>query len=247
MRQCMSIWKHLGEVHVSTNCIAILPAHESNHVFFHRSRVAQRRSPREFHSQIQIVLQKFFFVFSSYTAIIARITQSANEWINWQVEWVVSLFLLFLFPASLMTEYLDQQVKPSRYAIIRWFGFDQFEPERAFTSYWVSSKTFFIIRFIIALYSTIVFWAHFGIAASASAANIFFSYFTTLTFVGLHSYLVVSLSVERARQLHVVDFQMSCRLPVYTTFATYGIRMSISCWISHLYWTTCSCTSMPLL
>ncbi|KAF1806383.1 hypothetical protein V8B55DRAFT_1456379 [Mucor lusitanicus] len=91
-----------------------------------------------------------------------------------------------------MTEYLDQQVKPSRYAIIRWFGFDQFEPERAFTSYWVSSKTFFIIRFIIALYSTIVFWAHFGIAASASAANIFFSYFTTLTFVGLHSYLVTA-------------------------------------------------------
>lgn len=97
-----------------------------------------------------------------------------------------------------MTKYLDQPVKPSKYAIIRWFGFDQFVPERAVTSYWVSSKTFFIVRFIVTLYSTVVFWTYLGLLASFADVKGFFSAFTTLTFIGLHAYLVVSHRFEHA-------------------------------------------------
>jgi hypothetical protein len=88
--------------------------------------------------------------------------------------------------------YQDERLPPSNYAVIRWFGFDQFVPERAVTSYWVSSKTFFIVRFILALYSGIVFWTYLGLLAAYSPKfDGFFAAFTTLTFIGLHAYLVV--------------------------------------------------------
>jgi hypothetical protein len=83
--------------------------------------------------------------------------------------------------------YQDQKVEPSRFAILRWFGFDQFVPERIVTSHWVSTKTFFAIRFIVALYSTVVLWTDIGVTNSGK----FFQFFTTLTFVGLHAYLIV--------------------------------------------------------
>lgn len=92
-----------------------------------------------------------------------------------------------------MIKYQDQKVKPSKYALIRWFGFDQFVPERAVTSYWISSKAFFVIRFLLALYSTVVFWTYLGLLASFADVRGFFSAFTTLTFIGLHAYLIVSL------------------------------------------------------
>ena len=84
--------------------------------------------------------------------------------------------------------YQDEKVASSNNAIIRWFGFDQFVPETAVTSHWVSSKMFFAIRFILALYTTIVLWVDIGVTNSGR----FFAYFTTLTFIGLHAYLIVS-------------------------------------------------------
>ncbi|KAI8970081.1 hypothetical protein BDF20DRAFT_915945 [Mycotypha africana] len=89
-----------------------------------------------------------------------------------------------------MSNYQDEPLKPSRYAFIRWFGFDQFIPEQAVTSYWVSAKVFFTIRFVCALYSTIVFWTSLGNSISNGEGQKFFTAFTNLTFVGLHSYLV---------------------------------------------------------
>ncbi|KAI9265940.1 hypothetical protein BY458DRAFT_556596 [Sporodiniella umbellata] len=84
----------------------------------------------------------------------------------------------------------DQKLPPSDYAIIRWFRVDQFAPEEAVTSYWVSSKAFFFVRFTLALYSTVVLWTDIGL--EAHALNHFFDKFTTMTFIGLHAYLITS-------------------------------------------------------
>ena len=91
--------------------------------------------------------------------------------------------------------YLDEPLKPSRYAVIRWFGFDKFIPEAAVTSHWVSSEVFLGIRTTITLYSTIVLWANIGTNAQYGEFNHFFAFFTNLTFIGLHAYLVVSLNI----------------------------------------------------
>lgn len=90
-------------------------------------------------------------------------------------------------------KYEDKKVSPSRFACVGWFGFDQFVPERAVTAHWVSTRTFFVIRFVLALYSTIVFWNYMAVEISWGAGPTIFQAFTTLTFVGLHSYLVVGL------------------------------------------------------
>ncbi|KAI8093007.1 uncharacterized protein BX664DRAFT_328711 [Halteromyces radiatus] len=92
-----------------------------------------------------------------------------------------------------MNQYTDVRLNRSRYEFFRWFGFDQFEPERAVTSYWVSSKVFLGIRILTVLYSTIIMWASVAGSAIAHTFNIYFGYFTTLTFVGLHAYLVTSV------------------------------------------------------
>lgn len=85
-----------------------------------------------------------------------------------------------------------ESLQPSKYSIIRWFGFDQFIPEQAFNSHWMSSKNFFILRMILTLYSTITFWAYLVVMIDLGRFSGFFAAFTTLTFIGLHAYLVVS-------------------------------------------------------
>lgn len=94
-------------------------------------------------------------------------------------------------------KYQDERVPSSNYAVIRWFGFDQFVPERAVTSYWITSKLLLTIRFILAFYSAIVFWTYLGlVAVYAPRFDKFFSMFTTFTFIGLHAYLVVSICFD---------------------------------------------------
>ncbi|KAI8339968.1 hypothetical protein BC941DRAFT_237726 [Chlamydoabsidia padenii] len=90
-------------------------------------------------------------------------------------------------------DYKSQRLERSNWAIIRWFGFDQFEPERAVTSYWISSKVFLGIRLLTALYSTIVMWSSLGQSAAYHQMRTYFGYFTTLTFIGLHAYLITSV------------------------------------------------------
>lgn len=89
-------------------------------------------------------------------------------------------------------EYTDEKLPRSNYAVLRWFGFDQFVPERAVTSHWVSPKVFLAIRSVLALYSTIVIWTVIGYDAHIGTFKGFFAFFTNLTFVGLHAYLIVS-------------------------------------------------------
>lgn len=96
-------------------------------------------------------------------------------------------------------KYQDEKLTGSNYAFIRWFGFDQFIPETAVTSHWVSSKVFFIIRFILTLYTTITLWVDIGVTASGRL----FAFFTTLTFIGLHAYLVVSLLLLLSNKLRI--------------------------------------------
>ncbi|KAL0077672.1 hypothetical protein J3Q64DRAFT_1746805 [Phycomyces blakesleeanus] len=102
--------------------------------------------------------------------------------------------------AKRTNNYEDQRLQESNSKIIRWFGFDQFVPEQAVTSYWVSSKTFLLIRVPILLYTTIVIWTDLGVSAAEGGGSRFFGYFTTLTFVGLHAYIVTSV-VHHVRYL----------------------------------------------
>ncbi|GAA5817183.1 hypothetical protein MFLAVUS_010725 [Mucor flavus] len=97
--------------------------------------------------------------------------------------------------------YEDQKLPKSNNAVIRWFRFDQFVPETAVTSHWVSSKTFFTIRSVLALYSFIVMWVNIGFTASEGNGDSFFAFFTNLTFVGLHAYLITA-TVHHFRYLH---------------------------------------------
>lgn len=88
---------------------------------------------------------------------------------------------------QMVSSHQDQGLTPSKYAIFRWFGFDQFVPEHAVTSHWISSKMFLVIRSILTLYSTVVLWTDIG-----TSGGMFFQYFTSMTFIGLHAYQVVS-------------------------------------------------------
>ncbi|KAI8393890.1 uncharacterized protein BYT42DRAFT_609654 [Radiomyces spectabilis] len=87
----------------------------------------------------------------------------------------------------------DQSLEPTRYAIVRWFRFDQFVPERAVTSNFVSSKTLLWIRVPLALYSIIVFWADIIWNIQIGEFHRYFAYFTHLTFIGLHAYFMTTL------------------------------------------------------
>jgi hypothetical protein len=93
--------------------------------------------------------------------------------------------------------FADEPIPRSRSSFIRWFGIDDFIPEKATTSYWMSSKAFFAIRFIVALYSTIVMWIDIGFSAKVGTFQGFFAFFTNMTFIGLHAYLIVSLEMGR--------------------------------------------------
>lgn len=88
-----------------------------------------------------------------------------------------------------------ESIPTSSNSVVRWFKLDQFEPERAVTSHWVSSKTFLLIRTLPTLYSVIIMFADIGTTAQSGSFNFFFAYFTNLTYVGLFSYLVVCLAI----------------------------------------------------
>ncbi|KAI8139187.1 hypothetical protein BJV82DRAFT_627509 [Fennellomyces sp. T-0311] len=90
-------------------------------------------------------------------------------------------------------EYQDEPLPRSRWAVIRWFRLDRFRPERAVTSYWMSSKALLFIRIPTTLYSTVVMWGSIGNSARLGQFNRYFAHFTQLTFIGLHAYLVTAL------------------------------------------------------
>jgi hypothetical protein len=87
--------------------------------------------------------------------------------------------------------YRDEPIPNSSSKVIQWFGFDNFEPERIVTSHFVSSKTLFMIRLPLALYSFVVMWIDIIYTAQTGGFRHFFAYFTDLTFIGLHAYLIV--------------------------------------------------------
>lgn len=89
--------------------------------------------------------------------------------------------------------YRDESIENSSLKIVRWFGLDRFEPERAVTSHFVSSKTLFLIRLPLSLYSLIVMWVDIIWTIKSGEFRRFFAYFTDLTFVGLHAYLITTL------------------------------------------------------
>ncbi|CEG69331.1 hypothetical protein RMATCC62417_05423 [Rhizopus microsporus] len=91
-----------------------------------------------------------------------------------------------------MTKYRDEPIKRSNNTIIQWFGLDQFEPERAVSSNFVSSKTLFIIRLPLVLYSFVVLWIDIIWSIKTDQFRHFFAYFTDLTFIGLNAYLVTT-------------------------------------------------------
>ncbi|CAO3642253.1 unnamed protein product [Mucor fragilis] len=84
----------------------------------------------------------------------------------------------------------DEPIQQSSSKIIQWFGLDQFEPERALTSHFVSSKSLFWIRLPLVLYSFIVMWVDIIYTAETGGFRQFFAYFTDLTFIGMHAYLM---------------------------------------------------------
>ncbi|KAG0167940.1 Transmembrane protein 62 [Apophysomyces sp. BC1034] len=139
-----------------------------------------------------------------------------------------------------MMTFRDERLEPSSYAFIRWLKLDQFEPERAVTSYFVSSTILFCIRVALALYSTIVLWADIGWCIETGQFDHFFAYFTHLTFIGLHAYFLTTL-YHHARYL-----LNSCRpatflgqpatlnylyVYLYHTIITYNIITPLVYWL----------------
>ncbi|KAI9266705.1 hypothetical protein BDA99DRAFT_506475 [Phascolomyces articulosus] len=93
----------------------------------------------------------------------------------------------------MVVEYQDEQIKVSKWAIIRWLRLDRLEPERAVTSYWIPSRALLFIRIPTSLYSTIVIWASIGTSAMAGDFSRYFAHFTQMTYIGLHAYLITAL------------------------------------------------------
>ncbi|CAO3653847.1 unnamed protein product [Mucor hiemalis] len=131
-------------------------------------------------------------------------------------------------------DYQDEKIKPSRYAILRWFGFDQFVPETAVTSHWISSKALFAIRLILAVYTTITMWVNIGVSKSGKT----FAFFTTLTFVGLHAYNVTAC-VHHFRYLRNKNMNFMLNQPsflnylyvyLYCTVVTFNIVTPVVFW-----------------
>lgn len=116
--------------------------------------------------------------------------------------------------------YADERLEPSRFVIIRWFGFDRLEPERAVTSYWVSSKTLLVLRIPVVLYSTVVMWASIGTSAVEGDFKGYFAFFTHLTFIGLHAYLVVRYFKVLCQGADgFLNALFPLRQPLYTMFS----------------------------
>ncbi|KAI7865542.1 hypothetical protein BDF14DRAFT_1824621 [Spinellus fusiger] len=137
-------------------------------------------------------------------------------------------------------EYRGEEIQPSNSAFLRWFGVDRFVPEHAVTSNWVSSKTLLWIRFPLLLYSTIIIWTDLGVSASNGGGSQFFGYFTTLTYVGLHAYLVTTF-VHHVRYLRTSPPRPSSFLDqwaglnylyvwLYHTIVTFNIVTPVVYW-----------------
>ncbi|KAI8375620.1 hypothetical protein EDC96DRAFT_571717 [Choanephora cucurbitarum] len=88
--------------------------------------------------------------------------------------------------------YRDERIPHASNKIIQWFKLDEFQPERAMTSHFISSKTLFLIRLVFALYSLVVLWVDIIYTAQKNEIKHFFVYFTDLTFIGLHAYLITT-------------------------------------------------------
>ncbi|KAG2194031.1 hypothetical protein INT47_009922 [Mucor saturninus] len=114
-------------------------------------------------------------------------------------------------------DYKDEKLPPSNYAVLRWFGFDQFVPETAVTSHWVSPKVFLAIRSLLALYSTIVIWTDIGFDAYHGKFTGFFAFFTNLTFIGLHAYLITS-TVHHIRYLRNKNVDSFLKQPAFLNY-----------------------------
>ncbi|KAI9478104.1 MAG: hypothetical protein EXX96DRAFT_569597 [Benjaminiella poitrasii] len=87
----------------------------------------------------------------------------------------------------------DEPIPNSSSKLVKWFGLDDFEPERAVTSHFVSSKTLFLIRLPLVIYSLVVMWANVIYSGLTGELKHFFVYFTEFTFIGLHAYLITTL------------------------------------------------------
>ncbi|KAI8881810.1 hypothetical protein K501DRAFT_295620 [Backusella circina FSU 941] len=86
----------------------------------------------------------------------------------------------------------NEKIRPSNIALIHWLGLDQFEPHCAVNSHFVSSRTLFLIRLPLALYTLVVLWVDVIWAIKSNEINHFFAYFTDLTFIGLHAYMITT-------------------------------------------------------
>ncbi|KAI8344406.1 hypothetical protein BC941DRAFT_464632 [Chlamydoabsidia padenii] len=103
--------------------------------------------------------------------------------------------------------YKDEVIpSPSASRLTQWFGFDQFQPERAVTSHLISSKTFLYIRAVQVLYSGAVQWASICWMAIHYSIGHYFAYFTYYTFIGLHFYFLTSF-------YHHVRYLLSSKRP----------------------------------
>lgn len=115
--------------------------------------------------------------------------------------------------------YNDERLPPSGSAVIRWFSLDNFEPERAVTSYWVSSKVFLAIRIPLVLYSTVIMWTSIATSAIEGSMRSYFIYFTHLTYIGLHAYLVVNTITNKHALQKLMTPSTHINVYFYLTFA----------------------------
>ncbi|KAI9310863.1 hypothetical protein BX666DRAFT_2032575 [Dichotomocladium elegans] len=87
----------------------------------------------------------------------------------------------------------DECIPASNIRLIQWFKLDEFQPERAVTSSFVSTRTLLLLRIPLVMYTAIVFWFDFGNSIATGEFHHFFAYFTRFTFVGLHAYMITTL------------------------------------------------------
>lgn len=110
----------------------------------------------------------------------------------------------------------DDRLPTSNSTLVQWFKLDQFVPERAVTSHFISSKALLCLRIPLVLYSTIALWADIGISLATNEFHHYFAYFTRFTFVGLNAYLIVSSSKTRSSLsgdplVPTLPFPLHCR------------------------------------
>ncbi|KAI8060300.1 hypothetical protein BC940DRAFT_350671 [Gongronella butleri] len=105
----------------------------------------------------------------------------------------------------------DEVIPSSKGRLVQWFGFDQFQPERAMTSHFISVNALLAVRVVLVLYSGAVQWASIYWMATHFQFERYFAYFTYLTFIGLHAYFVTTL-------YHQVRYLLATRRPVSFLF-----------------------------